>query len=50
MTIAVCGRATMANAKRIVFDEGLTIAPRKKTGREQAIELSLRWIDRKSVV
>ncbi|MDR7035255.1 helix-turn-helix domain-containing protein [Mesorhizobium sp. BE184] len=43
MTIAVCGRATMANAKRIVFDEGINIAPRKKSGRERLIELSLRW-------
>lgn len=45
MTIAVCGRLTMANAKRIVFDEGINIAPRKKTGREQIIELSLRWME-----
>lgn len=43
MTIAVYGRNTLAGAKRIVFDEGINIAPRAPSSRERLITLSRRW-------
>lgn len=46
MTIAVYGRNTLAGAKRIVFDEGINIAPSYKSKRERLIELAAQWNDR----
>lgn len=41
---------TMAGARAIVVDEGLTIAPPAKSKRERIIEMSRRWNEARGVV